>query len=79
MQSNTINEQATSKENKVGHDINVNLSRDYASFVPTEPIRVVRSVARLTQKPRSRARYPVRLHTFVSTSAVPSRAVVSYW
>ena len=56
-----------------------NLSCDHVSSVPIEPIRVALSVARLTREPRSRARYQVRLYTFVSTPADPRRAVVSYW
>ena len=56
-----------------------NISCGHVSSAPVEPTRVALSVARLTQEPRYRARYPVRLHTFVSTPADPRRAVVSYW
>ena len=56
-----------------------NLSCGHVSSVPVEPIRVALSVVRLTQEPRSRARYPVRLHTFVVTPADPRKAVVIYW
>ena len=58
--------------------LHVNLSCDHVSSVPIEPIRVTLSVARLTQEPRFRARYPVQLHTFVSTPADSRRAVISY-
>ena len=41
--------------------------------------RVVLSIARRPQEPEVRVRYPVRLHTFVSSSTDPRRAVDSYW
>ena len=43
------------------------------------PGDVAQSIARLTQEPESRVRYPVRPHTFVSSSTGSRRAVVSYW
>ena len=59
--------------------LHVNLSGDHVSSDLIEPIRVVLSVERLTQEPMSRARYVVRLHTSVSTSADSRGAIVIYW
>ena len=41
--------------------------------------RVAQSVARLTHEPEAQVPYPVRPHTFISSSAASRRAVVSYW
>ena len=49
------------------------------SFGQLLPGRVAQLVARLTQEQRSRVRYPVRPHTFVSPFADSRRIVVSYW
>ena len=43
------------------------------------PGRVALSVARLTQEPDVRVRYPVQPHIFLSPSADSRRAIVSYW
>ena len=49
------------------------------SHTHTLPYREEQSVARLTKSQRSRVRYPVRPHTFVSPSTNSRRPVVSYW